>query len=107
MVIGAQGNETFIRLAEILSAVFSGHSQRLQDNFEIYFTQGGAGWEMGLFPLDKAVASFAERITIAGDTVMGAIAIYEQNGDRITYQLSNQHFKAELSGDEKAFFTVP
>jgi len=36
-VLSAQGNETFLRMAEVISAVFSGDSQGLLDNFEVFF----------------------------------------------------------------------
>ena len=113
-VLSAQGNETFLRMAEVISAVFSGNVQRLRDNFEIYYSGGAAGaavaagaWEMGLSPLDRAINAFAEKIIMTGDTAIRSIQIYEQNGDSIKYILSNHGYPAELSVHEKAFFLHP
>jgi hypothetical protein len=119
-VLSAQGNETFTGMAEVLSAVFSGNSRGLLDNFEIYFNGGGSNWEMALVPLEKAIASFAAKILMKGDMSLQAtalaaqqaaaiksIVIYEQNGDSITYALSNHSYPAELSAAEKNLFLVP
>jgi len=114
-VLSAQGNETFLRMAEVISTVFSGNAQGLLDNFEVYYsgnangdTAGGnAVWELGLSPLDKAINSFAEKIIMKGDAAIRSIQIYEQNGDTIKYILSNHSYPAELTINEKAFFSYP
>ena len=106
-VLSAQGNETFIRLAEVISAVFSGRSQGLLDNFEVYFLGTAASWELGLLSLDKAIASFAPKITMKGGAAIRSILINEQNGDAIAYTLSNHSYPQELSVHEKALFTIP
>jgi hypothetical protein len=106
-VISAKGNETFIRLAEVLSAVFSGQSQSLLTNFEVFYSGNVSGWEIGLIPLDKAITSFMTAITIKGDKMIHSIVIHEQNGDSIHYILSNHIYPAELSVHEKDFFAVP
>jgi hypothetical protein len=106
-VISAKGNETFIRLAEVLSAVFSGQSQSLLTNFEVYYSGSILGWEIGLVPIDKAISAFMVTITIKGDRAIRSIVIQEQNGDTIHYFLSNHNYPAELSTYEKDFFTIP
>ena len=106
-LISAQGNETFIRLAEVISAVFSGQSQKLLDNFEVYYLGNASDWQLGLLPKDKAIASFAVKITMKGDSAIRSIWIDEQNGDAIGYVLSNHSYPAELAVHEKSFFTVP
>jgi outer membrane lipoprotein-sorting protein len=110
-VLSAQGNETFLRMAEVLSAVFSGNAQGLLDNFAIYYSGGVSGdtvvWELGLSPLDKAINSFAERIVMKGDAAIRSIQIYEQNGDSIRYILSNHNYPAELNAHERALFSYP
>lgn len=115
--LSAQGNETFIRLAEVISAVFSGDAQGLLKNFNVYYISravdnragisGSDAWELGLSPLDKAIGSFAERIIIKGDSAIRNIEIHEQNGDVIKYILSNHSYPAELTVHEKALFSYP
>ena len=106
-VLGAQGNETFISLAEVISSVFSGNTRRLLDNFEVYYSGSAADWEMGLIPKTQAIASFAVRIIMKGDAAIRSIIIYEQNSDTITYTLSNHSYPAEPTIHEKSFFTLP
>jgi len=106
-VLSAQGNETFLRMAEVISAVFSGNSQGLMENFIIYFSGNTTAWELGLSPLNSVIGSFAEKIIMKGDIAIKSILIYEQNGDTVQYILSNHSYPAELNVNEKAFFTLP
>jgi hypothetical protein len=106
-MLSAQGNETFLRMAEVISAVFSGNAQGLLDNFAIYYSGGTAAWELGLSPLDKTINAFAEKIIMKGDTAIRSIQIYEQNGDSIQYILSNHRYPPELDAHEKSLFSYP
>lgn len=105
-VIPAHENETFLRMADITSAMFTGNAQGLLDNFDIYYLIDGDSWEMGLVPLDRTVNSFAARIIMKGDTVIRTIQIMERNGDSTRYTLSNHSF-GELTSNEQALFAYP
>lgn len=106
-VLSAQGNETFLRMAEVISTVFSGNAQGLVNNFNVYFSGSASSWEIGLTPTDKAINSFAEKIIMKGDAVIRSIIIIEQNGDSIKYILTNHSFPAGLNINEQAFFSTP
>ena len=106
-LLNAQGNETFIRLAEVISMIFSGQAQGLLYNFDVYYSGSAASWELGLVPKNKAIRSFAEKIIMKGDSAIRFIHIYEQGGDTIKYSLSNHSYPAELNAHEKSFFTLP
>ena len=106
-VLSAQGNETFLRLADAISTVFSGNAQGLMDNFRVHYFGSAASWELGLIPLDKAVNSFAQRIVMKGGEVIRSIEIEEQNGDSIKYIMSNHNFPTELNDNEQALFALP
>jgi hypothetical protein len=106
-VLSAQGNETFIQMADVISTVFSGQSQGLLKNFEVYFLGSVSNWNLGLLPRDSIVASFAMRITISGDSAIRFIRIFEQNGDMITYTMLNHSYPTELNDHEKAYFSIP
>jgi len=106
-VLSAQGNEIFLSMAEVISAVFSGDAQGLENNFEVYFKSSSSSWELGLKPLNKAINSFAEKIIMNGDTVIKAISLIENNGDSIKYILSNHSFPGALTENEKALFKHP
>jgi outer membrane lipoprotein-sorting protein len=106
-VISAQGNETFTQMADVISSVFSGHSQRLLENFEVYFLGSVSNWNMGLLPRDSVFASFVMKITMTGDSAIRSIRLFEQNGDVITYTLSNPSYPTRLNDREEAFFSIP
>jgi len=106
-VLSAQGNETFLRMAEVISAVFSGNSQGLIDNFSIYYSGNTAAWELGLCPRNTSIGVFAEKIIMKGDAAIKSILIYEQNGDTVQYILSNHNYPAELNVNEKTLFALP
>jgi hypothetical protein len=102
----AQGNETFLSLADTVSAVFTGDARRLRENFDNYFTESGGRWHLGLIPREKAVRAFAAQITMSGDSVIRTIILREQNGDTILYELSGHSFPEGLTPDEKALFSI-
>jgi len=107
MVLSAEGNETFLRMSEVLGAVFSGDAQRLLDSFEVFYLPGAESWELGLVPRDAAIGAFAQRIFMSGDGAIRLIRISEQGGDSIEYRLSGHAFPAELTGHELALLSLP
>jgi len=111
-VLNAQGNETFLRMAEVISAIFSGNSKGLIDNFNIFYSGNGGEWELGLSPKDSAIGAFAEKIIMKGITsnntnAIKSILIYEQSGDTVLYVLSNHSYSEDLNVNEKKLFTLP
>jgi outer membrane lipoprotein-sorting protein len=104
--LDAGGNETFLRFSDTISAVFSGNSRQLIDNFEIYFNPAASSWTLGLLPKEKAIRNFAVRITMEGDSVIRVITLYEQNGDMIRYELKGHQFPGGLSAGENALFAL-
>ena len=111
-VLNAQGNETFLRMADVISAIFSGNSRGLMDNFNVYYSGGAGGivdapWELGLIPLDAVIGAFAEKIIMKGSATIRSIQIYERSGDSIQYVLTNHNYPVELNANEKAFFVLP
>jgi len=106
-VLNAQGNEFFLKMAEVISAVFTGNAQRLLDNFEVFYLERNGLWELALIPSDSAINSFANTIMMSGDTVIRSIQIKEKNNDTIKYTLSNHSFPGALNANENALFTIP
>ena len=106
-VLNAAGNETFIRFAEVISAVFSGQTEGLLENFDVFYKGVPAAWELGLLPHDKAISSFAGSISLAGGDAIRIIVIHEQNGDAIIYNMSNHEYSSRLNAHEKTFFQIP
>ncbi|MDR1352539.1 MAG: outer membrane lipoprotein carrier protein LolA [Treponema sp.] len=110
--LDARGNETFLRLADTISAIFTGNSRLLLENFAVYFAESGNSWTIGLIPEEKSVKLFASRILMSGESGGGGIqtalirdiTLYEQNGDVISYRLSNHSYPGNLSARERTFF---
>jgi hypothetical protein len=115
--LDARGNETFLRLADTISAIFTGNSRLLLENFAVYFTESGGSWTIALIPGEKSIKTFAARIVMSGDsaragegrtqnTVIRVITLYEQNGDTITYRLSNHSYPGTLNARERSLFAA-
>ena len=104
--LDAAENETFLRLADTINAVFSGDSQKLTANFETFFAETAGTWTIGLVPAESSVRSFATRIVMSGDSVIRSIMIYEQNGDSIHYRLANHTFPGALTAGETSLFSA-
>ena len=106
-VLSAAGNETFIRMAEVISAVFSGNTRELLENFEVFYSGTPETWQLGLLPYDKSITSFAGRIIMGGDSAIRSIVVYEQNGDAVKYFLHDHNYPKNLSVHEESFFSLP
>jgi hypothetical protein len=115
--LDARGNETVLRLAETISAIFTGNSRLLLENFENYFTETGNTWTIGLIPAEKSIRTFAARIVLSGESgrnsggenrsaAIRIITLYEQNGDIIIYKLSDHKYPGDLSAHERALFAA-
>jgi hypothetical protein len=115
--LDARGNETFLRLADTISAIFTGNSRLLLENFTNHFTEAGNTWTIGLIPVEKSIQTFAARIVLSGESarnsgdgiqpaVIRTITLYEQNGDAIVYKLSNHSYPGALSAHERSFFAA-
>jgi hypothetical protein len=115
--LDARGNETFLRLAETISAIFTGNSRLLLENFEDYFTEAGNTWTIGLIPAEKSIRVFAARFVLSGESgrnsgggsrpaVIRTITLYEQNGDVIIYKLSDHSYPGALNAHERALFAA-
>jgi hypothetical protein len=115
--LDARGNETFLRLADTISAIFTGNSRLLLENFTVYFTELDGSWTIGLIPGEKSIKTFAARIVMSGEsgrtgggrtqnTVIRVITLYEQNGDTITYKLSNHSYPGTLTARERSLFAA-
>ncbi|MDR2181073.1 MAG: outer membrane lipoprotein carrier protein LolA [Treponema sp.] len=104
--VDVSGNQTFVRIAETMSAVFSGAGAPLDANFEIYFAESGESWTLGLVPRDGAIRQFAPAIIMKGNNAeLTSLRFYEQGGDTVSYEFSNQTYARSLTADEKALLS--
>ncbi|MCL2626424.1 MAG: outer membrane lipoprotein carrier protein LolA [Cystobacterineae bacterium] len=103
----ASGNETFLRMAQTLRAVFSGDTKTLDEAFEVFFREEKGVWLLGLRPKEASLKNFVQALVLQGDSVVRQLLLLEKNGDSIAYALFAHSFPAELSADEKALFGPP
>lgn len=110
-VIDASSNQIFTSISTTLSAMFSGNSEILKNNFNVTFSELGSTWKALLTPKDESVAKILTSLEISGNCSssfadLNSIVMSEASGDKISYSFTNQKYPKELSADEKAYFTA-
>jgi hypothetical protein len=113
--IDARGNEMYLNMADTISSMFTGNTQRLEAGFENYYMEtrsaNGKVWTIGLVPRERAFRNYAQRLVLEGfDNEQGAvirsIVIHERNGNSLTYVFSEQTFPLRLEANEQAYFSA-
>lgn len=109
-VIDASSNQIFTSISTTLSAMFSGNSDVLQNNFDVDFNFSGSDWTAVLSPKDNMVKKILTSLSISGKATstsadLNSIVMKESSGDTITYNFSNQKYPKELNADEKSYFS--
>lgn len=109
-VIDASSNQIFTSISTTLSAMFSGNSEVLQNNFDVDFNFSGSDWKAVLSPKDNMVKKILTSLSISGKATatsadLNSIVMKEASGDTITYNFSDQKYPKELNADEKSYFS--
>lgn len=109
-VIDASSNQIFTSISTTLSAMFSGNSEVLQNNFDVDFSFSGSDWKAVLSPKDNMVKKILTSLSIGGNATensadLNSIVMAEATGDTITYNFTNQKYPKELTADEKSYFS--
>lgn len=109
-VIDASSNQIFTSISTTLSAMFSGNSDVLQNNFDVDFSFSGSDWTAVLSPKDNMVKKILTSLSISGKATatsadLNSIVMKESSGDTITYNFSDQKYPKELNADEKSYFS--
>lgn len=109
-VIDASSNQIFTSISTTLSAMFSGKSEVLQNNFDVDFISAGSDWKAVLSPKDSMVKKILVSLSISGKATensadLNSIVMTEATGDTITYNFTDQKYPKELTDDEKAYFS--
>jgi hypothetical protein len=111
--IDAKGNDIYINMADTISSLFTGNTQKIKSGFENYYTEtqgaNGKTWTLGLVPKERTFRNYAQRIVLEGfngseGAVIRLIVIYERNGDSLSYAFSEQNFPTSLETYEQAYF---
>ncbi|MDR0584176.1 MAG: outer membrane lipoprotein carrier protein LolA [Treponema sp.] len=106
-VLSAEGNETFVRLAAVIQAVFTGDPRKLLSGFNVFFAVSDGNWEIGLIPRDRSMQNFIGRITMNGSGGnIKKVILLQRNEDMVVYTFSNHGFAAGLSPAEEELFSA-
>ncbi|GMO37453.1 MAG: hypothetical protein Ta2F_13660 [Termitinemataceae bacterium] len=104
--IRVTGNEAamFLRISEMLKAVFSGDSAYIKKTFDIYFAETDENWIIALTPKSSTFKKLINKIAIQGKTTINKVLIEETTNDTDNYDLSNYSYAKELTAQEKNYF---
>lgn len=92
-------------VAEIFFALFALDIDTLARSFELFATQAGAGWQLGLRPRDAALATWFRQASVRGTGQVQQVTLDEATGDRLEIDLSaTPGSAASLTPAERAHF---
>lgn len=107
-VIDGSRNDIFKSSARTISSVFKGDKTSLETFFSVTFSADTKVWKMELQPKDSVMASAMKKIVLSGSFSDGAsldsMEIVQQNNLSVSYTFLNQHYRGELSNEEKLYF---
>ena len=107
-VIDGSQNDIFKSSARTISSVFKGDKTSLETFFSVTFSADNEMWKMELFPRDSVMASAIKKIVLSGafgaDASFDSMEILQGNNLSVSYFFSNQHYREELSNEEKKYF---
>lgn len=103
-VVAAGSNATFEQVSSLMTSLFNGDSDALNQNFDIEFIGSTENWNVNLTPKDASVRSFIDVIEMAGGKSIDTMVLHEPSGDFTKYEFSNQTFPNALTDEEKAGF---
>lgn len=91
--------------ASIFFALFALDVDALSRTFDLFATHTGARWQVGLRPHDAALAQWFQQATVAGDTRVRQVTLYETAGDRTEIDLDAvAQSRSSLTPDERRRF---
>ena len=73
--------------ASAFFALFTLDLDALARSFDLFLTQTGSEWALGLRPRDAALASWFEKATISGSSRVDQVTLFEAAGDRTEIDL--------------------
>ena len=73
--------------ASVFFALFTLDLDTLSRSFDLFLTQSGSRWTLGLRPRDAALGSWFEKATISGSARVEQVTLFEAAGDRTEIDL--------------------
>lgn len=111
-IMDGKQNETFKEIANVISSIFTGRFEEINNKFEINFKiddVDGTKYYVVLIPLDKTIASYLKSVSINGictksKTEILNFTILQFNDDEKTYTFSDQIKHTTLTESEEQYF---
>lgn len=92
-------------VAEIFFALFALDIDTLARSFELFATQAGPDWQLGLRPRDAALGTWFRQASVRGAAQVQQVTLDEATGDRLEIDLSaTPGSAASLTPAERAHF---
>ena len=91
---------------ESFLSIFSGKTESLKEQYQIYLLEEGENWQIGLMPKDKNESKeYIGRIIFKGNKHLNTLYMEEKSGNYTTIEFANHRTdQGELSSDEQKKF---
>ena len=111
--IDGSKNPTFTHMADVISSLFTGKYEEINNNFEVKCVakeETNFGWEITLTPKDNTISSYIKEISVdcillpSGECQITNMKMITFTDDSTTYRLNNQVVTDNLNSDEAKYF---
>ena len=88
----------------IFMSLFSGHTDLLEEQFELFFQGTPTDWTLGLKPRGKIMKKFVTQIVLRGNRHIESLDFLEASGDRTLIRFSGLGGDSALTDEERRQF---
>ncbi len=103
-VLDGSSNQVFQSFSSAMLAVFSGNYENLADQFELYLSNEGGSYLIGMVPRDETVRTVVASIVLRVGEQLEEMVMTEAHGDRIVYNFNIRYMGDSLDAEELGLF---
>lgn len=103
--LGADEQPGLAAVARTFDAMFTLDLPQLARRFNLYGSQSGEGWILGLKPRDAALAAHLRAVVVSGSNHPDQVTLYQAGGDRTEIMFSNVDVIHSLSKAQRQRFS--
>ncbi len=89
ITIKAEERPVIYGFTRVFLSLFSGDTQQLDKEFELYFSGTPEAWTIGLVPKSKIMGKLIDRIVVCGSETIQQVDFREASGDRTLIDFSD------------------
>ncbi|WP_410498066.1 LolA family protein [Chitinibacter sp. S2-10] len=104
--VDAKSQPGYSAVSRVFMALVGSDWRVLEQDFTITGKVDGTRWQLELTPKGGLFASFANTLTLTGNSTLQQLDIAEKNGDSTHYTFSNVSAVGKLSSDEENKFQL-